>query len=186
MVIQMHPIAEVAHYVSYYYNTRKHPFKGKSEKFQENSDLNFNFLQLNHKYGLKTQVYPHERVKNKIAFTLYHIHTKIPLNACSLQCTLSERRSYTAHRAGVVVRRSASLTRLELGSNLAWMLCCDYGMGGPWPWGYACWFLFGGGDGCIDVRCSDQGSASSLPFRFSCISHHASLSLPDLPTNSSL
>ena len=108
-------------------------------------------------------------------------HCIIYMHVSSLQCTLSKYRSYTARRAGGVICRSASLTRLELGSSLTWMLYCDYGRGVPWTWGYVCCFLFGSSDWgldvlCIpDVRCSHLGSASSFLFHFSCIRHHASL-----------
>ena len=120
------------------------------------------------------------------------IITKTPLNACSIQCTLSERRSYTARRAGVVIRRSASFTRLELGSSLTWMLCCDYGRGGPWTWEYACWFLFGGGDWGMDVLSAYQTYvvvSKALPAHCCSVSSAlviTPLSLPDLPTNSPL
>ena len=92
--------------------------------------------------------------------------------------------SYTARRAGVVMRQSAPLTKLELGSSLARMLRHDYGRRGPSTWGYAYWFLFTGGGWGMDVLarlalpahcCSISPALAITPF-----------SLYDLTTNSPL
>ena len=50
------------------------------------------------------------------------------------------------------MRQLALLTRLELGSSLAWMLYRDYGRGGPLTWG----FWFGGEGWRMDVLSAPQ------------------------------
>ena len=87
--------------------------------------------------------------------------------------------------------RSASLTRLELGSSLAWMLRCDYGRGGPWSWGYTCWILVGGGDWGVDVLRAYQTNVAvtkALPAHCCSVSPALVITspLPELPTNSPL